>query len=114
VRSVDVTSEEATEAFSAADLGAPSPRPRQVIGVGLNYADHAKEAGRPIPEHPVVFTKFAAAAAGPDLDVRLPGATVDWREEKREQPQGNECEWMQRLRTRSAGFPRFCDPKMLL
>ncbi|WP_223622874.1 fumarylacetoacetate hydrolase family protein [Microbacterium sp. EST19A] len=78
---VDVATAEGTAAFASADLGAPSPRPRQVIGVGLNYADHAAEAGLPIPEHPVVFTKFASSIAGPDISVRLPGDTVDWEAE---------------------------------
>ncbi|MFD0790320.1 fumarylacetoacetate hydrolase family protein [Microbacterium insulae] len=79
--SVDVAADERAEVFEASELRAPSPRPRQVIGVGLNYADHAHEAGLPIPEHPVVFTKFASAVAGPDVDVRLPGSTVDWEAE---------------------------------
>lgn len=78
---IDVTGHPASVVFAAAELGAPSPRPRQVIGVGLNYADHAAEAGLDIPEHPVVFTKFASAIAGPDVDVRLPGDTVDWEAE---------------------------------
>jgi 2-keto-4-pentenoate hydratase/2-oxohepta-3-ene-1,7-dioic acid hydratase in catechol pathway len=64
-----------------ADLKAPSPRPRQVIGVGLNYADHAAEAGLALPDEPVVFTKFASSVTGPDVDVRLPGETVDWEAE---------------------------------
>lgn len=78
---IEVTTHPDAATFAAAELGAPSPRPRQVIGVGLNYADHAAEAGLPIPEHPVVFTKFASAIAGPDVDVRLPGDTVDWEAE---------------------------------
>lgn len=78
---VAVTAAAGATTFAAADLRAPSPRPRQVIGVGLNYADHAAEAGLPIPEQPVVFTKFASAIAGPDISVRLPGDTVDWEAE---------------------------------
>ena len=70
----------ATE-FDARDLGAPSPGARQVFGIGLNYADHAAEAGLPIPEQPVVFTKFASSVTGPTTDVALPGATVDWEAE---------------------------------
>ena len=80
-RDIDVTTHPDAVTFAAAELGAPSPRPRQVIGVGLNYADHAAEAGLPIPEHPVVFTKFASSITGPDVDVRLPGDTVDWEAE---------------------------------
>ena len=62
-------------------LDAPSPRPRQVFGIGLNYADHAAESGLPLPEEPVVFTKSPSAVAGPDVDVVLPGPTVDWEAE---------------------------------
>ncbi len=68
-------------ALDERDLGAPSPGARQVFGIGLNYADHAAEAGLPIPEHPVVFTKFASSVTGPVTDVALPGATVDWEAE---------------------------------
>jgi len=41
-------------------LGAPSPSPRQVFAVGLNYSEHAAESGFARPaEHPPVFTKFS-------------------------------------------------------
>ncbi|WP_029144789.1 fumarylacetoacetate hydrolase family protein [Microbacterium luticocti] len=78
---VDVAGHPEAVAFAPADLGAPSPRPPQVIGVGLNYADHAAESGLPLPEVPVVFTKFPSSVAGPDVDVLLPGDTVDWEAE---------------------------------
>ncbi|GAA2025962.1 fumarylacetoacetate hydrolase family protein [Agromyces tropicus] len=78
---IDVTAHPDATSFPDEELGAPSPRPRQVVGVGLNYADHAAEAGLPIPDEPVVFTKFASAVTGPDADVTLPGATVDWEAE---------------------------------
>src|SRR4029079_19337665 len=39
-------------------LGAPIPRPRQVLGIGLNYRDHAGESGVPLPPAPLTFTKF--------------------------------------------------------
>jgi 2-keto-4-pentenoate hydratase/2-oxohepta-3-ene-1,7-dioic acid hydratase in catechol pathway len=67
--------------LDASALGAPSPRPRQVIGIGLNYADHAAESGLPLPTTPVVFTKFASSVTGPDADIHLPGETVDWESE---------------------------------
>jgi 2,4-diketo-3-deoxy-L-fuconate hydrolase len=69
------------ESFDERDLGAPSPGARQVFGIGLNYADHAAESGLPIPEHPVVFTKFASSVTGPVTDVVLAGETVDWEAE---------------------------------
>lgn len=53
------------------------------IAVGLNYADHAAEAGLPIPDEPVLFTKWTSCIAGPDDDVTLPpGSTAtDWEVE---------------------------------
>ncbi|WP_223695308.1 fumarylacetoacetate hydrolase family protein [Leifsonia poae] len=80
-RDVDVAGHPDSIAYGPFELGAPSPRPQQVFGIGLNYADHAEESGLAIPEHPVVFTKFASSVTGPDADVRLPGDTVDWEAE---------------------------------
>ncbi|MHA7987387.1 fumarylacetoacetate hydrolase family protein [Rathayibacter sp. CAU 1779] len=80
-RGVDVASHPDAAAYSPADLGAPSPAPSQVFGIGLNYADHAKESGLALPEFPLVFTKFPSSVTGPDADVRLPGKTVDWEAE---------------------------------
>jgi 2,4-didehydro-3-deoxy-L-rhamnonate hydrolase len=62
----------------ARDLGAPAPAPPQVFAIGLNYRDHAAEAGFALPDSPTVFTKFVSSFAGPDCDVRLAGPTVDW------------------------------------
>ncbi|MBI2964029.1 MAG: fumarylacetoacetate hydrolase family protein [Deltaproteobacteria bacterium] len=64
-----------------ADLGPPSPRPRQVFGIGLNYRDHAAEAGLALPERPATFTKFPSCLTGAYADVRLPSAKVDWEVE---------------------------------
>ncbi|MFN3486256.1 MAG: fumarylacetoacetate hydrolase family protein [Planctomycetota bacterium] len=64
-------------------VGAPIARPWKVIGIGLNYADHAKESGQPIPAEPVVFMKASNAVVGPYDDVLLPrgGTKVDWEVE---------------------------------
>lgn len=53
------------------------------ICVGLNYADHAEEAGMPIPEQPILFMKATSAICGPNDDIFLPkGATKsDWEVE---------------------------------
>jgi len=65
--------------FDAARLGSPTPAPRQVIAVGLNYRDHATEAGFAIPDDlPPVFTKFVSAITGPNGTVTLPDGDVDW------------------------------------
>ena len=53
------------------------------ICIGLNYADHAAEAGMAIPAEPVVFMKAISAIVGPDDDVVIPRASVksDWEVE---------------------------------
>ena len=53
-------------------LGAPIPRPGKFIGIGLNYADHAEEAGLPIPEQPIVFYKASSCISGPNDDILHP------------------------------------------
>lgn len=62
-------------------LRAPSPEPRQVFGIGLNYASHAAESGATPPAIPAVFTKFPASLSGPFDPVVLSGGTVDWEVE---------------------------------
>lgn len=51
--------------------------------IGLNYSDHAAEAGMAIPEHPILFMKANSAIVGPDDDVIMPrGSTqTDWEVE---------------------------------
>src|SRR5437899_3555100 len=46
-------------------LGACVARPSNFIAIGLNYADHAAEAGMPIPPEPVIFNKAASCICGP-------------------------------------------------
>jgi 2-keto-4-pentenoate hydratase/2-oxohepta-3-ene-1,7-dioic acid hydratase in catechol pathway len=64
-------------------LGSPSPRPRQVFAIGLNYGAHRAEAGyKAVTEMPPVFTKFVSALTGPDTVVALPAeGKVDWEVE---------------------------------
>lgn len=62
-------------------LGAPVPFPRQVFGVGLNYRDHAAEAGLEEPKSPLIFTKFPTCIAPPHVDVVLTSNRVDWEVE---------------------------------
>ncbi|HQJ36046.1 MAG TPA: fumarylacetoacetate hydrolase family protein [Rhodoglobus sp.] len=61
--------------------GAPSPQPRQVFAIGLNYADHAAESGVPVPSYPPTFTKFPTSVCGPGDDLVLPSEFVDWEAE---------------------------------
>ncbi len=74
---IDVDHHPEAEDVRPNDLDAPVPRPTQVFGVGLNYADHAAEAGLRVPEHPPVFTKFPSSLTAPQATVNLSGARVD-------------------------------------
>jgi len=71
------------EPFAEAALGSPSPAPRQVFGIGLNYDDHAAESGFARPEaSPPVFTKFPACITGGYGEIELPpGGHTDWEVE---------------------------------
>lgn len=51
--------------------------------IGLNYSDHAEEAGMPIPEEPIIFNKWTSAVVGPNDDIQVPRGSVktDWEVE---------------------------------
>jgi 2-keto-4-pentenoate hydratase/2-oxohepta-3-ene-1,7-dioic acid hydratase in catechol pathway len=53
------------------------------IAIGLNYADHAREAGQAIPKEPVVFSKATSCIVGPNDEVVLPKGSLksDWEVE---------------------------------
>ena len=53
-------------------LGACVATPPKFVAIGLNFADHAKEAGVPIPEHPVVFFKAETSICGPNDNTITP------------------------------------------
>ncbi len=62
---------------------APVPRPGKIICIGLNYRDHAAESNMPIPEKPVVFSKFSTSVIAPGEPVVLPSTSkqVDYEAE---------------------------------
>jgi 2-keto-4-pentenoate hydratase/2-oxohepta-3-ene-1,7-dioic acid hydratase in catechol pathway len=55
----------------------------KMICIGLNYADHAAEAGVAVPAEPIVFFKATSSISGPDDDLVLPkgSSKVDWEVE---------------------------------
>ncbi len=53
-------------------LGPPVGGVRNFLAIGLNYADHAKEAGMPIPAEPIIFAKMPNCMVGPNDDVMVP------------------------------------------
>ncbi|WP_223422131.1 fumarylacetoacetate hydrolase family protein [Tateyamaria pelophila] len=53
------------------------------VCIGLNYADHAEEAGMPIPEEPIIFNKWTSAIVGPNDPIQVPRGSqkTDWEVE---------------------------------
>lgn len=66
-----------------ARIGAPVAQVGKLIAIGLNYADHAAEAGMQVPPEPVVFMKATTAICGPDDPTELPRGSekLDWEVE---------------------------------
>ncbi len=64
-------------------MGCPIAGIGKFIAIGLNYRDHAEEAGMPIPKEPIVFMKATSCIQGPDDDVMLPKGSKksDWEVE---------------------------------
>ncbi|RPE73121.1 2-keto-4-pentenoate hydratase/2-oxohepta-3-ene-1,7-dioic acid hydratase in catechol pathway [Tibeticola sediminis] len=64
-------------------LGCPVAQVGKFIAIGLNYADHAAEAGMPLPTEPVVFMKATSCIQGPNDPVMLPKGSkkTDWEVE---------------------------------
>src|SRR5204863_4745513 len=64
-------------------LGAPVTGISKFVAIGLNYIDHAKETGNPIPAEPIFFLKANTALSGPNDKVEKPrGSTkLDWEVE---------------------------------
>src|SRR5918992_80794 len=66
---------EDTVPLGEARIHAPVTRPQKVIGIGLNYEDHAAETGADIPDKPIVFAKYPNTAIGPGEAIRIPPIT---------------------------------------
>src|SRR5262245_44777900 len=61
-------------------LGACVAKPSNFIAIGLNYADHAAEAGMPIPPEPIIFNKAPSCVCGPNDNTIVPrgSSKLDW------------------------------------
>ena len=57
-------------------LGSCVVKPGNFIAIGLNYADHAAEAGMKIPPEPIIFNKAPSCICGPNVSQPLP--LVHW------------------------------------
>jgi len=64
-------------------LGPCIATPSKFVAIGLNYIDHAKESGNPIPEYPVVFYKAETCIVGANDKIMLPpdSTHTDWEVE---------------------------------
>ena len=65
------------------DFAPTVPIPEKIVCVGLNYRDHAAEAGTAIPEHPMLFAKYSRSLIGAYDPIVLPTVSdsVDWEVE---------------------------------
>jgi len=68
---------------SSPRFGVPFVGIGKFVAIGLNYSDHAKEAGMPIPPEPIVFMKATTSISGPHDDVIQPrrSTKLDWEVE---------------------------------
>lgn len=73
----------ARHALDEVDLAPLIPRPAKIVCLGYNYQSHVNETGRPRPEHPTYFAKYARALIGAHDPITLPAASdaVDWEVE---------------------------------
>lgn len=64
-------------------LGPPVSGVQKFIGIGLNFTDHAREAGLPIPNEPILFTKAVSSLSGPNDNIVYPRGAykADWEAE---------------------------------
>lgn len=79
----DENASSAPEVSGDTRLGPAVARPGKLICIGLNFSDHAEEAGMPIPGEPIVFFKATSAIVGPNDDVVIPRGSekTDWEVE---------------------------------
>jgi acylpyruvate hydrolase len=74
---------EATLDIGEIQIAAPVREPEKTICVGLNFRDHAVEAGYALPEFPTLFAKYSRCLIGPFDEIEMPSVSdaVDWEAE---------------------------------
>jgi len=50
--------------------------PSNILGIGLNYHEHAKETGKEVSENPILFVKPTASLNHPDDEITLPSCSI--------------------------------------
>ncbi len=83
LRSSLETSDLAVIEATNCEIDSSIPRPGKIVCIGLNYSDHAKEAGMAEPEEPIIFMKATSALSGPFDPIKKPRAAteLDWEVE---------------------------------
>ncbi|MER3522281.1 MAG: fumarylacetoacetate hydrolase [Acidimicrobiia bacterium] len=83
VEVADEGSYDSGKVLESVKLGPPVPSPKAIFGIGLNYKDHAAEAGMEVPQVPPVFTKFPTSICGPFDELIIPSreSKVDYEAE---------------------------------
>lgn len=71
------------EVSDSTRLGPPIARPNKIVCIGLNFVDHAAEAGMELPREPILFFKATSAICGPNDGLTIPrnGDKTDWEVE---------------------------------
>lgn len=64
------------DVISEVELLAPILRPGKIFGLGMNYADHVREAGMELPADQIWFTKAVTSVNGPYAPIQLPKAST--------------------------------------
>lgn len=79
----DVAKKKPAIPLARTKLLAPVPAPPRIFGIGVNYAEHAKESGHDTQKVPTVFPVMSSAVVGPDHEVIIPKASsmVDYEAE---------------------------------
>ncbi|GAA2484715.1 fumarylacetoacetate hydrolase family protein [Streptomyces longisporus] len=69
--------------LAGASLAPLVPHPNKIVCLGLNYATHIKEMGRPTPTHPTLFAKYDGSLIGANDDIHMPPVSddLDWEAE---------------------------------
>ena len=69
--------------LAGASLAPLVPHPNKIVCLGLNYATHIKEMGRPTPAHPTLFAKYDGSLIGANDDIHMPPVSddLDWEAE---------------------------------
>ncbi len=79
----EINLETLPEISSSERIGACVSNPKKFIAIGLNYSDHAKEAGAEPPSEPIVFMKATSSISGPNdaIEISKNSKKLDWEVE---------------------------------